>query len=285
MGARDLAACLSDNNTLCILNVNSQYKQIGPEGAVHLARLLRMEYSSIQVLRVGGNAIGFDGCRHLASSLLVNTKLQELDLGGINYITIAGAKQIAQALLHNVSLSHITVGQVRLPVFDLRGVEYLVLETLGQRVPYPPSEIDLTKCMLEEYTESYEGMRDEMAIVAVTLMQKNTYLRHIKMSLDSDFIPVAMLNGTHPSCKTLDLSNKNYKGIDAIVIGGLMAQNRFLTEICLEGNDFAGSEGENWIAYALEHSQIRFDASRWNVKQMYVDGYKTLASMRGLSVS
>ena len=285
MGARDLAACLSDNNTLCILNVNSQYKQIGPEGAVHLARLLRMEYSSIQVLRVGGNAIGFDGCRHLASSLLVNTKLQELDLGGINYITIAGAKQIAQALLHNVSLSHITVGQVRLPVFDLRGVEYLVLETLGQRVPYPPSEIDLTKCMLEEYTESYEGMRDEMAIVAVTLMQKNTYLRHIKMSLDSDFIPVAMLNGTHPSCKTLDLSNKNYKGIDAIVIGGLMAQNRFLTEICLEGNDFAGSEGENWIAYALEHSQIRFDASRWNVKQMYVDGYKTLASMRGLSAS
>ena len=64
-----------------------------------------------------------------------------------------------------------------------------------------------------------------------------------------------------------------------------MLYNQFLQEVHLEGNDFAGSEGENWVATALESTRITINKQRWNSKQMYLDGYKTLASMKGLSAS
>ena len=54
----------------------------------------------------------------------------------------------------------------------------------------------------------------------------------------------------------------------------------------LDGNYFASSEGENWIASAIENNRsMNLDFAHWPVEQIFIDGYKTLASMKGMSAS
>ena len=325
-GACELARGLISNNTLETLNVNSQMMKIGPEGAIQLSRLLRIKSSGLRVLRVAHNDIGFEGCRHLAGALLVNTSLYELDMGGINYITMGGARQLGQAIVHNVTLEWLMVGAHRLPLSILKSRELINEYSLGTKIRPPPHVLDLTDDIYnaDEYGVSYSAMDDETAIVIATCLQGNmTSEREFRLrflKLNTCFLDIRRLTGgasmresasektgwntispweneehtsEHDMKKTqeaeheeLDLRNKAFNGMDAIIIGALLTFNKRCRLLKLEGNFFAQSEGENWIALALDaNPEMLLDYYGWPAEQMFIDGYKTLASMRGFSAS
>jgi len=218
---------------------------------------------------------------------LVNSRLKELDLGGINYLSIAGAMQLGQALSHNSTMEWLTVGEHRLPLMALRGQQRV--SSLGGPIEEPPTTLDLR---LAENKKSYQGMHDEMAIVVLQLLKENAVLTSLRLSQAECPLPVQKLIGKnliHDSVGPpwqLDLSNQGYGSVDAIIIGGLVADNPFLRVLSLQGNDFAATEGENWIANALTTNvTLKLDKRKWPVRQMYTDGYKALASLKGLSAS
>jgi hypothetical protein len=127
------------------------------------------------------------------------------------------------------------------------------------------------------------GMHDEMAVVVATLVQNNYSLQELK--IDNSYIPIQKLIG-HEPVQYLDFSGMKLTSSDAIVIGSLVAENFKLKKINLVNNEFNNSEGENFIAYALEHNpSLSLDFSKWPVDKMFTDGYRTLASLRGFSAS
>ena len=52
----------------------------------------------------------------------------------------------------------------------------------------------------------------------------------------------------------LDLSGQKLTSADTIIIGTLLAENPHIRRVDLRDNDFGGTEGENFIAYALERN-------------------------------
>ena len=88
--------------------------------------------------------------------------------------------------------------------------------------------------------------------------------------------------------KYLNLSNQSLKSIDCIIIGLILSENNnnTINQINLIDNDFADTEGENYIAYALErNNKLSLDLKQWPANKMFSDGYRTLASRQGLSAS
>ena len=54
----------------------------------------------------------------------------------------------------------------------------------------------------------------------------------------------------------------------------------------VKGNNFQNTEGEVWLAAALERNpSLNLDTAAWPAEEMYADGYYLLAAMRGVSAS
>lgn len=130
-------------------------------------------------------------------------------------------------------------------------------------------------------TVSTHGMHDEMGIIVGTLLRKNKSLKHLQ--LEDAQLPVQELIGNPGfSPQSIDLSNKNLNSADAIVVGILVSENVYLKTLNLRDNNFAETEGENFIAYALEKNKdVRL--VDWTPEEMFTKNYKTLASFQGMS--
>ena len=311
LGAKAIAEAFAESSTLTHLDVNRQVKgkKIGEIGCTELARLLKYPKSSLRVLKVARNNIGFEGCRHLAGALFMNSRLRELDIGGINYLSLAGALQMGSAVCYHANLEVLIVGEHKLPLMALRGKAQVL--SVGESLR-APVELDL-RLQGKPHT-TYQGMHDEMAIVVMQLLtvdrkaaagdcgiededgdgvrsssdgatsRGNSVLQ--KLWLDTAEISnIQELIGNSIKSE-IDLSNRGYTSVDAIIIGGLIEGNKYLKKINLCGNKFAGTEGENFVAKALcKNTSLRLDKKAWTSRQMYTDGYKTLASLEGLSAS
>jgi hypothetical protein len=127
------------------------------------------------------------------------------------------------------------------------------------------------------------GMDDELGVVVATLVTHNRTLEALQ--IDDAKLPIQQLIGNDP-VDYLDMSSMKLNSIDTIVIGSLIAENRSLKKINLRDNCFAATEGENFVAYALERNVgLKLDLDSWSAAQMYSDGYPTLAAVHGLSAS
>jgi hypothetical protein len=127
------------------------------------------------------------------------------------------------------------------------------------------------------------GMEDELGVVVATLITHNRTLEYLQ--IEDAKLPIQKLIG-NDSVEFLDLSNMKLNSIDTIIVGSLISENSCLKSINLRGNDFGGTEGENFVAYALERNvDLKLDLASWPAMQMYSDGYPTLAAVLGLSAS
>jgi hypothetical protein len=85
---------------------------------------------------------------------------------------------------------------------------------------------------------------------------------------------------------SLDLSDSNLVSSDATVVGVLIAENPYLRTICLKGNYFNKTDGETWIANAInKNPNVCLDTNIWSAEEMFADGYHQLAALKGVSVS
>ena len=121
-----------------------------------------------------------------------------------------------------------------------------------------------------------------MAVVVAYLIQKNRSLKTLR--LDEAYLPIQQLIG-NDRVEVMNLSGQKLTSADTIVIGSLLAENPHIKKIDLRDNEFAMSEGENFIAYALERNPRLVLDSRWKPGKMYSDGYRALASIQGISAS
>jgi hypothetical protein len=284
VGADFLVTGLTGNTTLTVLDVSYQRKsfKIGPAGAHRLAQLLGSQHCKLLTFKCARNNIGFEGCRHLSSALLRNTTLTDCDLGGVNYITVAGALQLGQAIKHNKksALAWLTVGEHRIPVPQLIGTTPLTNRGSILRIYRQESDETADKKFL---ATTKHGMDDELGVVVATLVTTNETLETLQV--EEAELPIQQLLGNDP-VESLDLSGMKLTSIDAIIIGSLIAENHHLKMINLKNNCFGGSEGENFVAYALErNTDLTLDIIAWPAKQMFTDGYPTLAAALGQSAS
>ena len=298
-GATDLAKALINHPSLTVVDIGYQQKgfKIGPEGAHKFADLLGSGTSNIMSFKCARNNIGFEGCRHISSALLRNTSLTELDLGGVNYITIAGALQLGQAVKCNKAshLAWLTVGEHRIPISEIIG--NVVSTSNDGMVSCSSKDVHVYRMETQESVEYREkafvsttrhGMDDELGVVLATLVTHNTTLRSLQV--DSAKLPIQELIGNvtagGQATQILDLSGMKLTSIDAIIIGSLIAENSHLKLINLKDNCFGGTEGENFVAYALERNPgLKLDTDAWSAAAMYSDGYPSLAAQQGMSAS
>jgi len=305
--ANSLGCDLDDtcNATLTYLNLNHQTKgmKIGPYGASQLAHALRNPKCGLTTLKIGRNNILFEGGRHISAALFSNNTLLELDVGGIQYMTIAGSMQLALALLNNVKLETLVIGNFRIPLFAIRGFDHIHLDERGVSVlTSPPEHVEIVDNGI--VINSRDGkilnlaMQDEMAILVGHLLLENRVLKTltIKDPRAEDprdqtvVLPIQELRGNdlfHGEIVTsLDLSNRGYKSIHAIIIGVLIAYNENLTDLNLGGNKFGNTEGENYVAFGLKKNpKISLDTTAWPTSAMFVENYKALCSLLGVSAS
>lgn len=307
-GAKAFACALTSNTSLEYLELGFQHKgsKIGPDGATFLAYLLRTDGCALRYLGLARDSVCFEGIRHISSALQVNRTLTELDVGSVNFLTIAGSMQLAQAIRANrgTKLAFLGVGDHRLPVALLVGNRALArvapttaidwqtsVRNADPYSPYPTSvEVGRLDSPLHNlYREralrkpTVHGMDDEMGVVVANLLERNRSLFHLM--LEKAKLPIQKLIGTDP-VSFLNLSGKGLTSVDTIIIGSLIAENKKLTLINLKNNNFASSDGENFIAYALDRNlQLNLDTVKWSVEEMYTDGYKALAARQGMSAS
>lgn len=132
---------------------------------------------------------------------------------------------------------------------------------------------------------SSHGMDDEMAVVVAALLKRNRTLEFL--TLEEALLPIQQLQGfASPPTRRLDLSYRHMMNADAIIVGSLVADNKVLRILNLRGNQFQSTEGENFIAYALEkNTRLKLDLVNWPKERMYYDGYLSLASVQGMSAS
>lgn len=307
-------ALTTTNKTLKKLNLSHQLrKKIGPDGAVHLAKALRMGAcsKSLKSLILSRNHIAFEGCRHLAGAMLVNTTLTELDLSGNNFLTIEGSMQLAQSVQFNRTLQWLGVGQhmihmkcvrAKLELSDvkkiqdgtavgaeaehIRKVQRVVLEKPTLRCANKDDDMSSWE-FWGRRINSHDGndtpVEEETAVILATMLKSNKI--HSTITIQCGVLPLQEMIGNVPT-ERLDLSRKNLTSSDAIVVGGIIAENSVLQAVSLHGNDFPASEGENWIAFALgRNPNLKIDRNFWSPAQMYTDGYKSLAALNGTSAS
>jgi len=307
-------ALTTTNKTLKKLNLSHQLrKKIGPDGAVHLAKALRTGTcaKSLKSLILSRNHIAFEGCRHLAGALLVNQCLTELDLSGNNFLTIEGSMQLAQSVQFNNTLQWLGVGKhmihmksvrAKLEMSDIHkvqdgtavGAEAEHIKKIQQIVMNKPTlrcankDDDLSSWefwgrRISAHDRVDTPVEEETAIILATLLKNNKL--HSTVCIQCGVLPLQQMIGNSPT-ERLDLSRKNLTSSDAIVVGGIISENPALHSVCLHGNDFPASEGENWIAFALgRNPNLKVDRHFWSPAQMYTDGYKSLAALNGTSAS
>lgn len=150
------------------------------------------------------------------------------------------------------------------------------------------------------------AVTDEESVLIAHLLRGNNLLRELR--LEHTFLPIQLLRGrslsSHNAYGTgdrqqsafnpigtsfiysLDLSNSNLLSSDATVIGVLIAENPYLRTICLKGNYFNKTDGETWIANAINKNPgVCLDTNIWSAEEMFADGYHQLAALKGISVS
>lgn len=309
-GAKAFACALTNNTSLQYLEVGFQHKgsKVGPDGATYLAYLLRSDDCALRYLGLARDSISFEGIRHISSALQVNSSLTELDVGSVNFLSIAGSMQLAQAIRGNrrTKLAYLGVGDFRLPLAALIGNRALqtappehaggLVEAVRAADPYTPHPTSVEVARIDApfhnlYRERVQilrkatvhGMDDEMAVVVGTLIEQNRSLFYLQF--EKAKLPIQTLIGNDP-VSTLNFSNMELTSVDTIVIGSLIAENKNLKLINLKNNNFASSDGENFIAYALDRNlQLKLDTAKWTVEEMYTDGYKGLAARQGMSAS
>ena len=131
--------------------------------------------------------------------------------------------------------------------------------------------------------ERWSKVEDETAILIAYLLQHNRL--HENVCVQQGVLPLQQLIGLQ-SATHVDVSNKGCTSCDAIIIGKILAENNFIKCISLHGNLFSATEGENWIAYALNRNpSLKIDSASWTPEKMYTDGYKSLAALNGTSAS
>jgi hypothetical protein len=165
------------------------------------------------------------------------------------------------------------------------------------------------------------AVTDEESVLIAHLLRGNNLLRELR--LEHTFLPIQLLRGrsftTHAGRFTMtkhatgagaaiapggsgsavaypvmgsthmysmDLSNSNLVSSDATVIGVLVAENPYLRTVCLKGNYFNKTDGETWIANAInKNPNLCLDTNLWSAEEMFADGYHQLAALKGVSVS
>jgi hypothetical protein len=270
-----------------VLDVSYQRKsfKIGPVGALKLSLMLGHAACKLLTFKCARNNIGFEGCRHISSALLRNSTLTDCDIGGVNYITVAGALQLGQAIKcsRNSRLSWLTVGEHRIPVQPLIGTAPIARGTI---IRIYAEENDDNVHYRENkafVATTRHGMDDECGVVIATLVTNNKTLE--KLQIVEALLPIQQLIGNDP-VEYLDLSGLNLTSIEAIVVGSLIAENSHLKVINLKGNRFGNTEGENFVAYALErNTELQLDTEAWPAEAMFSDGYPILAATLGMSAS
>ena len=301
IGARDETDVYVSSLTYLDLNRQTKGKKIYSFGASELARALRNANCRITTLKIGRNNIYFEGIRHISASLYVNTTLTDLDVGGIQYFNIAGAMHLAQAIENNQHLKYVTCGDFRIPVFDVKGA-HLISDFSTSIKPKTYLEISDEGSFTRNYgndpSEEIKilnlAMQDEMAIVLGYLLKRNKCLETLCIKADHPFdkthdchelrIQELIGNNLEDIVISLDLSNRGYRSIHAIIIGLLIQNNDHLKELKIRGNNFADSEGENFLAFALRHN-TEIKLTEWSASIMYAEHYRALASIMGFSAS
>ena len=298
------------NYSLTHLDLNHQVKgcKIGEWGATALGHALRNPSCELKVLKMARNNIGFEGIRHVSAALFQNNTIEELDVGGINYFTIAGAMQLAHAVTFNQSLQILNVGDFELPVYQVKGNHYIEISENGRRTQKDaPEVVDLSDGGYfkknhpnpsEDIKRLNKAMQDEMAIVVAHLLVDNKRMQTLRLidpnpdSPEFELIelPVQKLIGNNLTGQDvvdrLDLSNKGLKSIHMIIVGFLVAYNEKLVELAVHGNDFADTEGENYLCFGLrKNPNIQIKKSCWPVSRRYAQSYKALASLDGACAS
>jgi hypothetical protein len=161
------------------------------------------------------------------------------------------------------------------------------------------------------------AVTDEESVLIAHLLRGNNLLQELR--LEHTFLPIQLLRGrsftTHIGRFTggvsgndsgngvgsgvvaspvmgsthmysMDLSNSNLVSSDATVIGVLVAENPYLRTVCLKGNYFNKTDGETWIANAInKNPNLCLDTNLWSAEEMFADGYHQLAALKGVSVS
>lgn len=101
-----LAEVIKINSSL--ISVNLSYNNIGPEGAVALAEGLKSN-SSITSIDLRYNSIGAEGAIALAEGIKINFSLTSINFK-YNYFWLNGAKALAEAMKVNFFLTSISLG-------------------------------------------------------------------------------------------------------------------------------------------------------------------------------
>jgi hypothetical protein len=149
------------------------------------------------------------------------------------------------------------------------------------------------------------AVTDEESVLIAHFIRGNNLLHELR--LEHTYLPIQLLRGRSLTSRTtqnqvlhsiatpvhgsaqmysLDLSNSNLVSSDATVIGVLIAENPFLRTVCLKGNYFNKTDGETWIANAInKNPRLCLDTNLWSAEEMFADGYHQLAALKGVSVS
>lgn len=323
-GAREFAFALRGESvkSRCQLEVLRMARNnIGFEGCRHLASALSVN-TTLTELDIGNiNYISVAGARQLGEALVncTTSRLQWLTVGDYRFpisvisgdkwmyyngysaqeesITSSSSIQSSTGIVNNLSLAwnHMAQSFGHLTHSDafVDTEQPLSLPNVSHSTPISlfPSKLSIKVARKSKKMEqvgnnrdiSEHGMNDEFAVVVGNLLKNNRSLLYLQLS--SCVLPIQKLIGTHRH-RSLDLSNSELTSMDAIVIGILVAENPHIRSLNLSNNNFSSTEGENFIATALDQNKtLKLDSSAWSLGQMYADGYQILASLQGLSAS
>jgi len=302
VGATEIASLLRNEDSV-IETLKMGRSNIGFEGARQLASVI-LSNSTLTELDVGGvNYLTIAGCMQLSQAILFNrrSKLAWLTIGerrlpiavligdrsvwdDTNNLPVASASASTESRMTTTYLSSTEVFN---PLTAVEHSEDIIPMSTNISPSMYPISLDLKTLSVLSETKNFlkstkHGMNDEMAVAVYTLLKRNRNLKYLR--IDKTYLPIQQLLGFE-KVKHFDFSGQKLNSADAILIGGLLAENPHVRTILLENNDFANSEGENFISYALERNHLLKLDPKWSAARMYSDGYRALASMQGISAS
>ncbi|KAK3236789.1 hypothetical protein CYMTET_53090, partial [Cymbomonas tetramitiformis] len=279
-GAKALAVALTPNAqgvfNKSINTLNLKGNNIGPEGAKALAVALTPDAegvfnTSVNTLHLEGNNIGNEGAKALAVALTPNAEgvfngsLNTLDVCH-NTITGDAAQQLAEAVLKHPCIKEFN----KIMMQDIKDdkVTELYLNDKGREVP---GALVLSKLLafngslntlgLEQNEIGDEGAK--ALAVALTPNEEgvyNTSLNTITITKGAD-LPIGAFRRNELT--ELDLSGKDLRCADAIILGAALVFNTSLNALNLYYNDI-GDEGAKALAVALSPNEKRVFNSSLN---------------------
>jgi hypothetical protein len=307
VGCTDLASLLRPTDSV-IKTLKMGRSNIGFEGARQLASVI-LRNSTLTELDIGSvNYLTIAGCMQLSQAILLNQKsnLAWLTIGErkLPLAVIIGDRALLSKEVENTSAPETNLAQrpsmfsqnllsnnflnaeVYNPILHENNEEILFSSARSPFSLYP-SSLDLQSLSVLSENKQFlkftkHGMNDEMAVAIINLVKNNKSLKYLRV--DKAYLPIQSLLGFE-KVKHFDFSGQELTSVDAIIIGGLLAENPHARTLYIENNKFSNSEGENFIAYALERNPLLKLDPRWPAARMYMEGYHSLASVQGISAS